>query len=97
MSNKLRHFFSLFQIIAECSELQQELCSFRTERDELYKETLQQRALLDALEDDKKKLEQDLDWMAKKGCGHETTVSRGHKEEKAPPTAKVGYWGMSDL
>lgn len=66
---KLSSCLFLSQIIAECSELQQELHSFRTERDELYQETLTQQALLEALEGDKRRLEQDLDWLAKRGCG----------------------------
>lgn len=76
-------------MIMECSELQQELLSFRTERDELYTESVQQRALLDQLEEDKKKLEQDL---SKSGCGQGCgleSLSHSHKEEKTPPTAKV--------
>lgn len=74
----------LLQIIAECSELQQELLAFRNERDELYKETQQQQALVNDLLLEKQRLEQDLDWMAKNGCDGYESLCR-HNEEKPPP------------
>ncbi len=60
-------FYCFLQIIAEFSELQQELRAFQSERDDLYKETRHQQSLLEELTEEKRKLEQDLDWFSKNG------------------------------
>jgi hypothetical protein len=52
----------------EFSELQHELQSFQTERDELYNKTLRQQSLLEEILGEKERLEHDLGWLSSKNA-----------------------------
>lgn len=81
-------YLTLSQIIEECTGLQEELQNFRSERDELYDETLQLQRLLEELVKEKKKREQEMDWPSPKTLGYEAEA-RSLKEQKEVLSGKV--------
>ena len=67
----------------EFSELQHELRSFQTERDELYKKTMLQQTLLEEVLGEKERLEQDLGWLSSRNA---CDVSEGKYSFKEEPS-----------